>query len=177
MPESTPPGARGGENVFRRVCKWLIQQAWFDNIILLMIVVNCSILAVQTPTSGPAVLCVLPGASLEAAYDEEHHNCGPDKTCEQCQQEGDCSCNGPLQPGFANRNLGSAVELGFTIAFSVEALARITATGFIWSRPGELAYLRYSSLTITRACARTCKALTLFASGWAGTGWTGSSLS
>ena len=143
-------GPATSENCARRLCKQLIEQPWFDNVILVLIIVNCSILAVQTPTSGPAVQCVLPAA--DSTFNEDEHNCDL-STCEACQSQGDCSCNGPLQPGFDNANLAKAVEMAFTIAFTVEAASRIVATGFIMP---EGAYLRCATVANCLSCNALC---------------------
>ena len=60
-------------NTVRRCSKWLIDQTWFDNVVLFLIVLNCTILALQTPIEGPAVACVLP--TVPSEYDAAVHNC------------------------------------------------------------------------------------------------------
>ena len=44
----------------RQFCVWLCDQSWYGNGILVLIMANCIILAMQTPTSGAAVVCKLP---------------------------------------------------------------------------------------------------------------------
>eukprot|EP01047_Picozoa_sp_COSAG01_P032627 COSAG01_NODE_2367_length_7815_cov_35.065319_2_plen_163_part_00 len=142
-----PTGAVQDGNAVRRCSSWLIDQAWFDNLILVLIMVNCAILALQTPIEGPAVMCVMPAPGNE--YDEANHNC--DTSAGQCQRQGRCSANGPLQPGFEFWNLAQAVELGFTVTFTLEAAVRIIADGFIMP---ENAYLRCVAISIA-ACIST----------------------
>ena len=139
-------GKKGADGEFRephplrKACLWLCEQGWYGNLILLLIMVNCIILAMQTPTSGPAVVCKLPtetGGVLEA-FDQYKHNCAdpadPTKlkhtACDACQIDGLCSCNGSLMPGFDMAHFGSVTEMFFTIAFTFEAVARIIALGF-----------------------------------------------
>ena len=137
----------------RQGCIWLIRPttrpaAYFGNVILLLIVVNCSLLAIQTPVAGPSVKCVLPGPN--EPHDKSKHNCEPetyagavgDQRCEICQVEGECSCEGPLAPGFTNANFAEEAELFFTVAFTIEALIRIIARGFVMHKG---AYLRCAS--------------------------------
>ena len=120
----------------RRACLWLGDQSWYGSGILLLILANCIILAMQTPTFGPAVVCKLPEDG--EAFDKYKHNCAdpadPTKllhdTCGECQLEGLCSCNGPVLPGFDMMQFGEQTELFFTVAFTLEAVTRIVALGF-----------------------------------------------
>jgi hypothetical protein len=82
-------------------------------------------------------------------YDEAKHNC--DTSAAHCQRQGRCSANGPLQPGFDLWTLAQAVELGFTVTFTLEAAVRIIADGFIMP---ENAYLRCVATSIA-ACIST----------------------
>jgi hypothetical protein len=119
--------------------EWLVQKKWFNNIILLLIMVNCIILAVQTPTAGPAVKCAYPLS--HESYDDTKHNCDANKEggLDLCEQDGKCSRNGPLTPGFDMANFADNTELFFSIIFTIEAAAKIIASGFIMH---EGAYLR-----------------------------------
>lgn len=151
-----PGGCIPSDFAPRVFCIWLAQKKWFGNIILVLIMVNCGILAVQRPTSGAAVKCSVPDWSEEEAFDPDAHNCGPtllDETgpyanvlqpnCTVCQHEGLCSCNGPLdavgEGSFKNAKFAASVEMYFTIAFSLEAIVKIIASGFIMHQG---AYLR-----------------------------------
>ena len=96
-----PGGCIPSDFAPRVFCIWLAQKKWFGNIILVLVMVNCGILAVQRPTSGAAVKCSVPDWSEEEAFDPDAHNCGPtllDETgpyanvlqpnCTVCQHEG-----------------------------------------------------------------------------------------
>lgn len=132
-------------HLLRRACVWLCDQSWYGNGILVLIMANCVILAMQTPTFGPAVVCNLPEG--DEVFDKYKHNCAdptdPTKqmhdTCQECQLEGLCSCNGPVLPGFDMMAFGENTELFFTVAFTFEAVTRIIALGFVM-HPGS--YLR-----------------------------------
>lgn len=128
----------------RRFAIWLSTQKWFGNIVLILIIVNCIILATQSPTVGPAVKCNRAPSTLE--FNKYEHNCGQEAdelTCHDCQRKGLCSCNGPLdaasQGSFETLEFAEGVEIIFTIAFTCEALVKIVASGFAL-HPG--AYLR-----------------------------------
>merc|ERR1711871_857499 len=90
----------------------------------------------QTPTFGPAVVCHLPEG--DEAFDMYKHNCAdpsdPTKqmhdTCQACQLDGLCSCNGPVLPGFDMMQFGDVTEMFFTVVFTFEAVTRIIALGF-----------------------------------------------
>eukprot|EP01048_Picozoa_sp_COSAG05_P003861 COSAG05_NODE_189_length_14633_cov_44.869134_4_plen_1996_part_00 len=135
-------------NVFRKRAVWLVQLKPFNNIILLLIMVNCGILALQTPTVGSSVKCEYP--ALKGTFDAQEHNCDTSKATTEderlrlrriCEQDGECSENGPLIAGFEQSNLAANTEIYFTIAFTCEALAKIIASGFIMHQG---AYLRNS---------------------------------
>lgn len=38
---------------FRRLCRWLVEQKWFDNVVLLFIAMNCITLAMERPNIPP----------------------------------------------------------------------------------------------------------------------------
>jgi hypothetical protein len=154
IPDSASLGCLKRDNPLRKACVWLIEPGTkpamlFGNFVLLLIIINCSILAVQTPVSGPAVQCVLPDMANGESYDASKHNCleetygkdtrDPHEQCAACQRAGECSCNGPLSAGFTSANFAEESELAFTILFTIEAAVRIIARGFIGHKG---AYLR-----------------------------------
>ena len=132
----SPDGELQPPHPLRRACVWLCAQPWYGNGILVLILANCIILAMQTPTFGPAVVCHLPEDG--ETFDKYKHNCAdptdPTKlmhdTCQACQLDGLCSCNGPVLPGFDMMAFGEQTEMFFTLAFTFEALIRIIALGF-----------------------------------------------
>eukprot|EP01050_Picozoa_sp_SAG11_P027386 SAG11_NODE_6913_length_1226_cov_0.979592_1_plen_80_part_10 len=74
IPDSASLGCLKRDNPLRKACVWLIEPGTkpamlFGNFVLLLIIINCSILAVQTPVSGPAVQCVLPDVANGESYD------------------------------------------------------------------------------------------------------------
>ena len=128
----------------RKFAIWLAQKKWFGNIVLVLIIVNCMILATQSPTIGPAVKCEI--APSVGEFDKYKHNCGQSddaRTCGACQRLGYCSCNGPLDAvkhgSFDTLEFAEGVEIIFTIAFTCEAVVKVIASGFAF-HPG--AYLR-----------------------------------
>ena len=131
-------------NPLRKACIWLSGKKLFGNFILVLIMINCIILAFQTPTAGPSVKCSVAPSPDE--YNKHTHNCGAkagETTCNECQRLGYCSCNGPLDAvalgSFVWAERAGDVEIYFTIMFSLEAVVKIIASGFI-RHPG--AYLR-----------------------------------
>ena len=131
-------------NPVRKACIWLSGKKLFGNFVLILIMINCVILAFQTPTAGPSVKCSVSPSPLE--YNKHAHNCGAkagERSCEDCQRLGYCSCNGPLDASadgsFVWAERAGQVEIYFTIMFSLEAVVKIIASGFI-GHPG--AYLR-----------------------------------
>ena len=65
-----------GDNKIRQLFVWITQLKWFDRIILILILINCIILAIQTPIAGPAVLCTN-DLQINATVGDYGFNCGP----------------------------------------------------------------------------------------------------
>ena len=81
IPDDNSLGCIHRTHPVRKFCVWLIEPdtkpaAWFGNVVLVLIIVNCSILAIQSPVAGPAVRCALPEPGEQ--YDKTRHNCKPE---------------------------------------------------------------------------------------------------
>ena len=157
-------GCLGQENVLRRAALRLATFAWFDRLVLVLIVVNCVIISLQVPSCR----------DVEAKCGELGHVWSPSRCVgvtaehrQNCVLHGgtwvDAECHdaagtavtdpdvicmlpsvlaGYVRGGEEAEQLQADTELPFTIAFTVEAVTKIVAYGMYCE--GETAYLRTS---------------------------------